>query len=666
MLQLNESLKHGLHEYNDWTKNQVREEAFNMKNALESLAKREFTNHFEAVENLKKAQVEMQGKVEKEQQEMTTFQGRIQGLAATLGSALESLNFAASSLDAKEKTYERQQALSFQEINDVLANHTVQIGGNKEAISKGVDEMKGRLDTLREEITNILASDRGTMQSSDKDISDRISAMRSALNDDVARLQEFANQVSTGLKSSVEDEAKDVESLRANITKVHNTVEKHSSEMESIKSQQDTIAADTQSNGNLLTSVSSKVAEAEARLVELSKQLDRDSLTNKDAIESATKDTSQIGEELNKKQASIDSLQSQIGEIKGTNKNLAKQEASDFTAIRTSVQGLAEEIAKAEAIKEELTKLSANNHESFAAAQQSIDDIKDKAKSLRGDISTQDVDISGMLARIGLVEKAGQTLKRKSARNKKQVDSEISDLQTKLGEMLGLKSDIAAFSSKAFRQISNVASEIDSVKAGGDKNSQDAWKKLGRLSDKLDEHIAKAEPVLSKATADQATLSKDVHDLDAFKSDTSNLQAKLVKELTDVTQSLGILDTKFSGQNVDVQGKIAKIEGEVQDLPTKAEVDKGIADAKDIGNKNAQDLGDLSQKVDQVKADVAASETKINKVTSSVGEHIQRSDKQTGSIASTLSGEGDTLAKMARKLKDKELEEKVNRIFGRK
>jgi len=526
--------------------------------------------------------------------------------------------------------------------------------------------MKGRLDSLREEITNILASDRGTMQSSDKDISDRISAMRSALNDDVARLQEFANQVSTGLKGSVDDEAKDVESLRANITRVHNTVEKHSSEMESIKSQQDTIAADTQSNSNLLMSVSSKVAEAEARLVELSKQLDRDSFTNKDAIESATKDTSQIGEELSRKQASIDALQSQMGEIKDTNKNLAKQEASDFTAIRTSVQGLGQEITKAEAIKEELTRLSANNHESFAAALQSIDDIKDKAKSLRADIRTQDVDISGMLARIGVVEKAGTTLQSKSARNKKQIDTQIGDLQTKLGEVLGLKSDIAAFSRKAFRQISNVASEIDSVKAGGDRSSQDAWKKLGRMSDKLDGHIAKTEPVLSKATADQTKLSKDVHDLVAFKSDTSNLQAKLVKELTDVTQSLGILDTKFSGQNVDVQGKIARIEGEVQDLPTKAEVDKGIADAKDIGNKNAQDLGDLSQKVNEVKADVAASEAKISKVTSSVGDHIQRSDKQTGSIASTLSGEGDTLAKMARKLKDKELEEKVKRVFGTK
>lgn len=663
MLQLNETMQ-GESAYKDWSKTQVRAEAFNAEGQLQALAKREFTNHYQAVENLKAAESAMQGKVDQQAADMTHFTGMIQGLAQTLGSALQNLNFAASALDSKEKTYEQQQALSFQEIRAALANHTVMIGGNRAAIAQGVQEMLLRLDGLKEEIGTILDSDRGQMQSNDKDLADRISAMRSALNDDVMHLHEFASQVSEGLKSSVEQEATDVSSIKANITQANAVIEQHSTEMEDIKTQQDSIAADTRSNSNVLSSVSSKVAEAEARLIDLSKQLDHDSLSNQDAIQKATKSTDEIGAALDKQTASVESAVARVGGMREDDVALEIKEQGDFNVLKTSVAALGEQIARAEGIKDDLSKLTSDTKVSFDDAKKTIDGLQSSAKALDADMNTQASDIAGMLARLTAIETAGGALQDKSDRNKKQIKTGIEGLQAKLGDMLGLKASISSFSSDAFAKIKDIAASMDSLKASGDGSSAKAWKKIHEMSDKLDTHIAESGPMLTKATTDVTGLQKDVHDLAAFKSDTSNLQAKLVKELTDVTQSLGILDTKFSGQNVDVQGKIAKLENDVQQLPTKADVDKGIAQAKEIGNKNAQDLGDLAQKVDLVKAAVRDAKSKIDGVVVHVDTHIKDANDKTQAVAATLVGEGELLKKMAQKMKDSDLERKVKKVFN--
>jgi hypothetical protein len=38
------------------------------------------------------------------------------------------------------------------------------------------------------------------------------------------------------------------------------------------------------------------------------------------------------------------------------------------------------------------------------------------------------------------------------------------------------------------------------------------------------------------------------------------VQTELVKDMTDTTQSLGILDSKFSGKNLDIQSRISGLE----------------------------------------------------------------------------------------------------------
>jgi hypothetical protein len=126
--------------------------------------------------------------------------------------------------------------------------------------------------------------------------------------------------------------------------------------------------------------------------------------------------------------------------------------------------------------------------------------------------------------------------------------------------MMSLKSDIAALSAKTESELQKVAKSIDDVKTGGDAAQKATDAKVDALKSQLDNHISDQSSSFGKTTTDVASLSKDVHELEAFQTDASTLQRKLVKELTDVTQSLGILDTKFSGQNVDVKSRIAALE----------------------------------------------------------------------------------------------------------
>jgi hypothetical protein len=133
-------------------------------------------------------------------------------------------------------------------------------------------------------------------------------------------------------------------------------------------------------------------------------------------------------------------------------------------------------------------------------------------------------------------------------------------IQDKLTSMMGLKSDIAALSSKTESELQKVAKSIDDVKSGGDATQKSTDSKLDALKNQLDGHIADQKTEFGKTTGDVTSMSKDVHELEAFQTDASTLQRKLVKDLTDVTQSLGILDTKFSGQNVDVKTRVAALE----------------------------------------------------------------------------------------------------------
>jgi chromosome segregation ATPase len=435
--QSNETIQ-GETDYQTWSKTQVRAEAFHLIKAMDELARRQFVDHYTAHENMVATTSRLLNQVDSQEQEVTTMGGRIQNLANDLGSALQSLRFAVSDLDEKANRYEKEQKLDMSEIERVLRNHSVEISNNRDAIKNGYDSAAESLANMRREIGAILDKDRSDMVENDDDLRSKIAAMKQALQDDVGHLSQFADQVKEGLNAQVAKEAADVSDIQSKITDANNVIAEHSTGMEKIRGDQDSLKADTQSNANVLSSVQDKISEAQNRLSDLSKQLDRDDLVNKQALALASKTGEQISKQLDEATAQVSTVNGHLETLQRGDAALSAQEGSDFGGLHAALVTLQEQIKTADAIKNDLATLSSGTQAKIDQASSSISELAGQSKQLQNELTRQSSDLTGIVARVSVLEAANVRLKNKSEEHKAQIDSEVTAMQVRSVKYLSL------------------------------------------------------------------------------------------------------------------------------------------------------------------------------------------------------------------------------------
>ena len=127
----------------------------------------------------------------------------------------------------------------------------------------------------------------------------------------------------------------------------------------------------------------------------------------------------------------------------------------------------------------------------------------------------------------------------------------------------------------------------------------------------------------------------------------------------DTTESLGILDSKFSGQNTDMDSKISSLQASVDKVPTKTEFEKTIEDA--LGKaKQAQDkLDEVGKEITDIRADQTNDDGRILTLNGKADEQTNDNDKNWKDVLDMIQEEGDLFSKISKKLKDEDLR-KVN------
>jgi chromosome segregation ATPase len=386
-------------------------------------------DHYTDHENIVSSTSRLLNKVDFQEQEVTSLGGRIQNLANDLGSALQSLKYAVGDLNGKEKSYESSQKLGLDEIEQVLRNHSIEINNNKDSIRTGYETAAQSLASMRQEIGAILDKDRSDMESNDEDLRSKIAAMKQALQNDVGHLNNFANDVKTGLSAQITKEAADVGDIQSKITDANQVLTEHSTGMEKIRGDQDSIKADTQSNANVLASVQDKISEAQNRLSDLSKQLDRDDLVNKQALALASKTGEQISKQLDDATAQVSTVNGHLDTLEHSETTLSEQESTDFGSVHDALLTLQEQIKSADAIKNDLATLSSGTQAKVDQASSSIGNLVGQSKQLQNDLTRQTSDLTGIVARVAVLEAANSRLKDNSQTHKAQIDSEISVMQ---------------------------------------------------------------------------------------------------------------------------------------------------------------------------------------------------------------------------------------------
>merc|ERR1712205_188905 len=155
----------------------------------------------------------------------------------------------------------------------------------------------------------------------------------------------------------------------------------------------------------------------------------------------------------------------------------------------------------------------------------------------------------------------------------------------------------------------------------------------------------------------------DLNNLDSFKSDSEKSAAELVKKLADTTESLGILDSKFSGQKTDLDSKITSLQASVDKVPTKVEFEKTIEDAMDKAKKAEDKLASVSKAITAIRADQTADDGRILTLNGKADDQKADNDKNWKDVLDLIQQEGDLFSKISKKLKDEDLRKDVDNVF---
>jgi ABC-type Fe3+-citrate transport system substrate-binding protein len=123
----------------------------------------------------------------------------------------------------------------------------------------------------------------------------------------------------------------------------------------------------------------------------------------------------------------------------------------------------------------------------------------------------------------------------------------------------------------------------------------------------------------------------------------------------DTTESLGILDSKFSGQNTDMDSKISSLQVSVDKVPTKVEFEKTIEDALGKAKKAQDKLDEVGKEVADIRADQTNDDGRILTLNGKADEQTNDNDKNWKDVLDMIQQEGDLFSKISKKLKDEDL-----------
>jgi len=160
-------------------------------------------------------------------------------------------------------------------------------------------------------------------------------------------------------------------------------------------------------------------------------------------------------------------------------------------------------------------------------------------------------------------------------------------------------------------------------------------------------------------------MSGGLHELEAFKEESTKQDTELVHEMTDTTQSLGILDSKFSGKNVDIESRIAGLEGEIAKVPTREEFAGKISAAAATADQAEAGLKTIKDTMSGMQDKQTSNEEALNKLAGDVDAASKETSDSWKDVKAKLSGEGDLFAFIANKLKDTDLQHQVATVFER-
>jgi len=294
-----------------------------------------------------------------------------------------------------------------------------------------------------------------------------------------------------------------------------------------------------------------------------------------------------------------------------------------------------------------------------------IDDLGGTQTTLATSLGQQKTDVNGLQLRITDLESSAKSSSDEAKTDHDRVSAVVEEMQSKLSMLLNLKERIETLQSSVKTNVAGLQGKIAEAEATHNTTRDGLLQSMEELEAKLEQHATTEANAESSTTSSIDGFETDLNDLNSFNADSEKSAAELVKKLTDTTESLGILDSKFSGQNTDLNSKITSLQASVDKVPTKVEFEKTIEDAMAKAKKAQNKLDEVGRQIADIRKDQSTDDGRILTLNGKADEQTNENDKNWKDVLDMIQQEGDLFSKISKKLKDEELRKDVDTVFGR-
>jgi chromosome segregation ATPase len=545
----------------------------------------------------------------------------------------------------------------------VLTNQTIELEKERhDALRKAYDK---QLAKMQEDVDGILAEDRAQMVKSNEESKQKIQAIQDQLDRDTKDMSDLQHSIFVNVEAAKVKEVADMD----NVTAVHSSLQTYlhnmKSSLDESLTKQKAIEELAKSNQEALAAVTTKVDTAAFKLSMLEKKQASDHEQVDDKLKSLVETSDGLQSSLTTQTDAVSSLKETVDKFAQESPEFKKTVEGDHAALKSTIDDLMNEIKKADKLKQDISDLEISMNTQINDISSKIDDLGGTQSTLATSLGQQQTDMATLQTRIATLEESAKSSSDEAKSDHDRVSAVVTEMQSKLSTLLDLKTRIEELQASVSTNVEDLQGKITDAEATHNSTRDSVLESMENLKGELAAQALQEQNAESNTSVAIAQFQTELNDLNSFKADSEKSAAELVKKLTDTTESLSILDSKFSGQHTDLDSKISSLQASVDKVPTKVEFEKTIQDAMDKAKKAQKKLDEVGTEISNIHADQTVDDGRILSLNGKADEQSNTNDKNWKDILDMIQEEGDLFSKISKKLKDEELRKDVDTVFGR-
>ena len=623
----------------------------------------EFRHHDQVKQDIEGDRAMLKEDLMKSQHKVSVLEADTRTMAEKMAAALEDLKKAESEEQRRLDLYKEHYHKDLHRIHSILTNQTIELESDS-----AYDLQKAYNDELKKiqtSVDEIMVRDRKKMEEADDENRKDIDVVHDTLTRDVGLLKDFQNKISTGIQAAKDSETEGTENLMTGQKELKDKLSGLMTSLDKGNQRESELMTKSENNQALLKNLQDSLSRASNTLASLGQKEDREHQLLEQHLDAVKQSEAELEEQLQQQLGKVTALDEQVQAFAKKDPEFHKEVEADHAALRDTIAQLQTEIDKAQVIKGDMATMQSAMDGQIDGLLTKVDGLA-STQSVQGAAGKQqETDISSLETRIGQLEASAKAASKEAKADHDDVANTLKEMEGKLGGLVSLKGDISAMDSKVEGRVAEIEADLAKLQAAHNQTRMDAEAKITTLENKLQDQIDTTGQSYANMTTTMSQMSGGLHELEAFKEESTKQDTELVHEMTDTTQSLGILDSKFSGKNVDIESRIAGLEGEIAKVPTREEFAGKISAAAATADQAEAGLKTIKDTMSGMQDKQTSNEEALNKLAGDVDAASKETSDSWKDVKAKLSGEGDLFVFIANKLKDTDLQHQVATVFER-